>query len=345
MTQRLTLTIVRGEPLGATHEVATGEERLLGRLPPSTIVVGGDPFVSGRHAVIVGESDGFALRDLSSASGTFLNERRIATTRLLDGDEVRVGETSFRVAIAQLAAPPAAATGDAAAASTRPAIESSTEPNDEPSPDEPDESAPQDDPFTADLPQDRGYRGDDAADVAERFAIADDFPAVAEAAAPGRAADMVVAHLAELGELPAAIRLLGHALPRRLAVSWAIRAVLDNAGDALSAADREYLTHCERWTRDPTDAHRRAAFEPALESNDQSLGALAALAVGMADGSLAPDGMGHAPAPPKQVGLIVSGLVEAACLLNPEHAPQRRLAAIEHGTKLARDGFDAPLLT
>ncbi len=53
------------------------------------------PSVSKRHAKIVVEASDYALHDLGSINGTFVNGRRITTARLEDGCEVRFGHASF----------------------------------------------------------------------------------------------------------------------------------------------------------------------------------------------------------------------------------------------------------
>lgn len=55
-----------------------------------------DSQVSRHHAAISREAGGFALQDLRSSNGTFLNEQRITEPCILhDGDRIRVGNTSL----------------------------------------------------------------------------------------------------------------------------------------------------------------------------------------------------------------------------------------------------------
>lgn len=55
-----------------------------------------DPGMSRRHCRIFREGDDYILEDLKSANGTFCNDERIDRIKLNDGDQVRVGQTSFR---------------------------------------------------------------------------------------------------------------------------------------------------------------------------------------------------------------------------------------------------------
>ena len=52
-----------------------------------------DQAVSRRHAEIRVSDDGAAVSDLKSTNGTLLNGARVTTAALVDGDELRVGET------------------------------------------------------------------------------------------------------------------------------------------------------------------------------------------------------------------------------------------------------------
>lgn len=76
--------------------VAISDDGLrIGRMPDNDLVVA-DPKVSRHHAVIVTTPDGFILRDLGSANGTYVGEVRVLESQLLrDGDEVRVGSQSW----------------------------------------------------------------------------------------------------------------------------------------------------------------------------------------------------------------------------------------------------------
>jgi serine/threonine-protein kinase len=56
-----------------------------------------DSEISRQHAVITFDGNGFAIRDLNSANGTFVNETRIELDRPLEhGDTVRIGRTTMR---------------------------------------------------------------------------------------------------------------------------------------------------------------------------------------------------------------------------------------------------------
>jgi hypothetical protein len=66
------------------------DSHTLGRHRNNDIVIT-DPKVSSFHARIDRTGEGFAITDLKSRNGTFVNGRRTETARLAAGDEIRVG--------------------------------------------------------------------------------------------------------------------------------------------------------------------------------------------------------------------------------------------------------------
>lgn len=83
---------------------SSGEERIAYILNQSEILVGRTlnnafviehPSVSKRHARLVVEDDVYALYDLESSNGTFVNGKRIKETKLKDGCEVRFGRAHY----------------------------------------------------------------------------------------------------------------------------------------------------------------------------------------------------------------------------------------------------------
>lgn len=77
-------------PLGM-HELAHLSQALIGRDPSSQFHLN-HPTVSWRHAEIVRHSGGFAIRDLDSSNGTFVNGQRVTEQVTLDfGDAIQIG--------------------------------------------------------------------------------------------------------------------------------------------------------------------------------------------------------------------------------------------------------------
>ena len=65
---------------------------LIGRDPAARVRLL-DTEISRRHAELVETSDGYRLRDLGSANGTFVNGRSVQDVLLRSGDRVQVGQT------------------------------------------------------------------------------------------------------------------------------------------------------------------------------------------------------------------------------------------------------------
>ncbi|MBI5496017.1 MAG: GGDEF domain-containing protein [Deltaproteobacteria bacterium] len=92
----LHVVVLEGGRIGDT--VALGDRLVvMGRDPEAAIPLTAKG-VSRQHAVIEPyPQGGYALRDLASANGTFLNKKRVETERLQDGDLVFMGAATIKV--------------------------------------------------------------------------------------------------------------------------------------------------------------------------------------------------------------------------------------------------------
>jgi hypothetical protein len=77
-------------PSGETSFPLNRDSHTLGRHRNNDIVIT-DPKVSSFHARIDRTKEGFAITDLKSRNGTFVNGRKAETSKLKAGDEIRVG--------------------------------------------------------------------------------------------------------------------------------------------------------------------------------------------------------------------------------------------------------------
>jgi hypothetical protein len=56
-----------------------------------------DASISGRHAELSVDAQGrFRITDLGSTNGSYVNDKKITSTDLVDGDNIRLGRTTFR---------------------------------------------------------------------------------------------------------------------------------------------------------------------------------------------------------------------------------------------------------
>lgn len=56
-----------------------------------------DAAISSRHAeIVVGAQNRFRINDLGSRNGSYVNDKQIASVELVDGDNIRLGRTTFR---------------------------------------------------------------------------------------------------------------------------------------------------------------------------------------------------------------------------------------------------------
>ncbi|HTW85482.1 MAG TPA: FhaA domain-containing protein [Candidatus Sulfotelmatobacter sp.] len=86
------LALLRGDG----SRVTLGDGMTLGRGEDCGLVLR-DPRVSRRHAKIVADGAGWAIEDLRSSNGTWIEGTRVARARLVDGQTVTLGDTLLRV--------------------------------------------------------------------------------------------------------------------------------------------------------------------------------------------------------------------------------------------------------
>ena len=84
------LVVLRGPNTGARF-LLDSDEVSTGRHPDSDIFLD-DVTVSRKHAVFVQENDGYAVRDVGSLNGTYVNRELVDHAALRTGDEVQIGK-------------------------------------------------------------------------------------------------------------------------------------------------------------------------------------------------------------------------------------------------------------
>lgn len=68
---------------------------IVGTAPDCDVVLR-EPSISGRHAEFVANHGAFRVTDLGSTNGTYVNDRRINTSDLIDNDSVRLGRVNLK---------------------------------------------------------------------------------------------------------------------------------------------------------------------------------------------------------------------------------------------------------
>lgn len=82
--------MVRSGPQAGDRFTLDGDVTRLGRHPDSDISLD-DISVSRRHAEIRHDGDEYVLRDVGSLNGTYVNQRRVDSVVLQQGDEILIG--------------------------------------------------------------------------------------------------------------------------------------------------------------------------------------------------------------------------------------------------------------
>ncbi|MGZ4596745.1 MAG: FHA domain-containing protein [Actinomycetes bacterium] len=88
---RSALLVVRRGPNSGSRFLLDSDVTTAGRHPSSDIFLD-DVTVSRRHAEFVRTADGFAVRDVGSLNGSYVNRERIDEAALSGGDEVQIGK-------------------------------------------------------------------------------------------------------------------------------------------------------------------------------------------------------------------------------------------------------------
>jgi serine/threonine-protein kinase len=96
----VTLTIVAGPHAGQVFPLADRDTFLVGRTPDCHFQLSyDDPYFSRRHFLIEVNAPRCRVLDLNSRNGIRVNGQKVTTADLKDGDEVRAGQTVFRLSL------------------------------------------------------------------------------------------------------------------------------------------------------------------------------------------------------------------------------------------------------
>lgn len=88
------LVVISGRPLGKNF-LLNKEKMILGRDLAADISIA-ETSISRKHTEFAVTPDGILCKDLGSTNGTFINDEKITTRKLEDGDLIRIGNTILK---------------------------------------------------------------------------------------------------------------------------------------------------------------------------------------------------------------------------------------------------------
>lgn len=135
-----------------------------------------------------------------------------------------------------------------------------------------------------------------------------------------------------------AVSFLGHALQRFDALAWASRILEQEAAHVrLRPRDRQALDFALRWVGEPTDDHRRAAFEAAEAAGENAPERMLANAVFFSGGSISLPDLPPIPPSPELAGKLAAVAVVMAAGRS-DKGDEMLDRALDLGDKIAANG-------
>ncbi len=93
------LDVIDGPARGKRIWVKENQCLEIGRISSADFCIPTDSHLSRRHLLLDSTQNGFRVRDVGSANGTFLNNQRVTVHALRSGDSIRAGMTTFLVSL------------------------------------------------------------------------------------------------------------------------------------------------------------------------------------------------------------------------------------------------------
>jgi pSer/pThr/pTyr-binding forkhead associated (FHA) protein len=89
--------VIGGPSRGTRVWVQTNETLEIGRRSNAGFSIHADTYLSRHHCIVEGLKSAFRVRDVGSVNGTFVNNAKVNSIELCDGDRIRVGNTLLEV--------------------------------------------------------------------------------------------------------------------------------------------------------------------------------------------------------------------------------------------------------
>lgn len=343
---RAFLEAKKGPGQGRKITLREGQLLYVGRTEQADISCPENPEMSAVHFSIRWVDDYCQFKDLNSANGSYCNGKRVQEVLVHHGDEIKTGQTTFRLIIGDAEVPditapalpafePAPAPSEFspnASSGSLPLVSSPARKTNPP----PDRATSP--PPPSGMPSAEGSVGlllPDAPDAAQLAPIEDELKQLASA---GQSTPEFVELLIAHEKFMDAVRVLTFALGKLTAIEWAARCVTLAFSDGLPQLDGKTLDLVQRWLADRNEDLRRACYAIAQEAEHGTPASWVAMAAFWSEGSQGPP----PPAPPVAPGptqcahAATGAILLAAVARQPEKAPDRYREFLRIGLEMAQ---------
>lgn len=309
------LVVLKTTSDGAPRQVQLRTDQVLkiGKSGWADFSISGDPTLLDEHFEVHCAADGCRVRSLSPDATLLINGEPSAQGHVFDGDEIRAGNTIFRVIVQG---------GPARPLATEAAVELETA-----------------DPLTATAAVATGAALS-LAGICAYLDFGDDVKTLANTA---QAPEILIAQLTADEKFQDAIKLRAYLLEKRQAVWWGCCCCREELSGELPSAQTTAVDAAATWVEDPSEANRRAAETKAAELNYSGPGATLGLSAFWSTGSLAPEGSPDVEPDERLTAQgVTAALITAAYLGDPAQAPERFRTFLERGKDIADGRIPIP---
>lgn len=352
---RAFLEAKKGPGQGRKITLREGQTLYVGRTEQADISCPENPEMSAVHFSIRWVDDYCQFKDLNSANGSFCNGKRVQESLVHHGDEIKTGQTTFRLVIGDndegptISTPPDVLSHSGEHLRPEPELAPPAEPpNPRKTTPPPPKAAP------AKVPQAKaapvaatGPSGMPSAEGSVGLLI----PSAAEAANLAPIEDdnkklvtrdqetlQFVEMLTNQEKFMDAIRVLAFSMGKLTAIEWAHKCVTMAYSDGLPQLDAKTLDLVQKWLGNRTEELRRACYALAQEAEHGTPASWVAMSVFWSEGSQAPPPPSPpvAPGPTQCAHAATGAILLAAVARQPEKAPDRYQAFIQAGVEMVK---------
>ncbi len=275
----LILEFVAGPSARRESLVRNGQTARIGRTEWADICFPEDAEMADVHFEIKCQSGRCEVQEVAGAPTTLVNGKPVERAEIHDGDEIRAGQSTFRVRVVDPAAPAepsAPATGDVPSPSSKP------------------EESPQ-------------VQLDLASELCRPLDLEEEAIELLDAK---HTTEQFFAVLRKNDCLPSAVKVLARWLPKPRAVAWGVDCYLSALPEEkLSNEDTQAIQAARQWAVEPKEQSRLIAQRVAEKLEHRSPPAWLAAAAAVSAGSMSPPDLPAAPPPDHLTGALVAGVI------------------------------------